>query len=261
MHTLMCGVSRSGSLLCTWPYRFTQPGGSTPIGTCLNTIGGSVSIARIPVATPCPAASSSPVLLLKSWFPTTRILRPGASRIRARPDSPRLPATSPPFSTVLSVPTTDFQAVIIVLSMSRSFANGLVHSLMMLACHRCRSDQTHVRCPSGTILISRLSRVAYEVRNEPVAFVSIVRRERSAPARATAPSLRHDTAAGVLDRAEAATTEARAFPRRRAGHRRPIDRWGVEQENVRKWAANDPARPDETPSAPRHPEGQLLDSC
>ena len=33
-----CGVSRSGSSLCTWPYRFTQPGGRAPIGTCVSTI-------------------------------------------------------------------------------------------------------------------------------------------------------------------------------------------------------------------------------
>ena len=84
--------------MCTWPYRFTQPGGSAPIGMCVSTIGGSVSIDRIPVAIPCPPVSRSPVFLLKSWFPTRRILRPGASRIRARPDSLRLPtsAMSPP---------------------------------------------------------------------------------------------------------------------------------------------------------------------
>ena len=56
--------------------------------------------------TRCPAAPSNPVLLLKSWFPTTRSLRSEASWIRARRGSPRLPASamSPPFSTVLSAP-------------------------------------------------------------------------------------------------------------------------------------------------------------
>ena len=123
------------------------------------------------------AASSSPVFLWKSWFPTNHeaLCAPvsrgsGPGRI-----SPRFPAsaTSPPFSTVSSGPTTDFQAVIIVRSMSRAFANGLLQYLIMFACGRYRRfSSTWVR-PSGAPPVAAAGRRARRLapRREPWALV------------------------------------------------------------------------------------------
>ena len=68
------------------------------------TIGGSVSMTRTPVHVSWPAVSSRPDRRLKSWLPTTRSLRPGASRIAVRCVFPRAldSAMSPPFRMVSS---------------------------------------------------------------------------------------------------------------------------------------------------------------
>ena len=109
---LQCGVARSPSLLWIWPCRFTHLCGTTPIGTCVSTSGGSVSTASMPVATSCPAASQDSGPPAEVVVHDHENLAPRAARIRAHPRSPSLPAsaTSPPLSTVSSGPTADVQA-------------------------------------------------------------------------------------------------------------------------------------------------------
>ena len=151
-HTLMCGVSRRGSLLCTWPYRFTHPRGKSVhrdvrqhhrrIGVDRQDSGrglvlGGVHQPGLPIEVVVPdheqlAARCRPDFgaadLVEASREARRRRRSARCRRRRRTDS---------------------QLAIIAVPMCLASMNGLLQYLMMLPCRRCRSDQTHVRCSSG----------------------------------------------------------------------------------------------------------------